>query len=165
MSSGEARTGIGTDLHRLVEGRSLWLGTIQIPHSHGLAGHSDGDALAHAISDALLGAAGLGEIGERFRDDDPHWEGLAGVDMLREVTALLREAGWGIGNVDAVVQAERPRLAPHREAMRRGLAAALGVEEERVSVKIKSNEGVDAIGRGEAIAAVAVARIEAKQPA
>ena len=160
MSGQARRVGIGVDLHRLVEGRPLLLGTVRIPHASGLAGHSDGDVLAHAVADALLGAAAEGEIGALFRDDDPRWAGIAGAEILGKVAAILRERGWSIGNVDAVVQAERPRLAPHREAMREGIAAALGVEAGRVSVKIKSNEGVGAIGRGEAIAAQAVALIE-----
>lgn len=152
--------GIGTDLHRLEEGRPLLLGTVSIPHGKGLAGHSDGDVLCHAVADALLGAAGLGEIGTLFPDTDPLCEGLAGADMLRRVAARLSGAAWRIGNVDAVVQAEEPRLAAHRDGMVRGIAAALDVEPSRISVKIKSNEGCDAVGRGTAIAALAIARLE-----
>jgi 2-C-methyl-D-erythritol 2,4-cyclodiphosphate synthase len=158
--SADARVGIGTDLHLLEGGRPLRLGTVLVPHGKGLHGHSDADVLCHAVADALLGAAGLGEIGALFPDGDPAWKGLAGADMLRQVAARLTGAGWRIGNVDAVVQAEEPRLSPHREAMVRGIAAALAVEPSRVSVKIKSNEGCDAIGRGAAIGAVAIARLE-----
>jgi 2-C-methyl-D-erythritol 2,4-cyclodiphosphate synthase len=153
------RVGIGYDLHRLAPGRALMLGTIEVPHTFGLLGHSDGDVLAHAIADALLGASGLGEIGAIFPDSDPRWKGLRGADLLAQVASRLRDGGWKIGNVDSVVIAERPRLAPHQAAMRDGLAAALGVGAALVSVKIKSNEGCGAIGRGEAIAAQAVARV------
>jgi 2-C-methyl-D-erythritol 2,4-cyclodiphosphate synthase len=135
------------------------LGAVEVPHTFGLLGHSDGDVLAHAIADALLGAAGLGEIGILFPDSDPRWKGIAGAALLAQVAARLDEAGWRIGNVDSVVIAERPRLATHRTAMRDGLAAALGVDGDRISVKIKSNEGCGAIGRGEAIAAQAIARL------
>lgn len=154
------RVGIGTDLHRLVEGRSLLLGTVEIPFSHGLLGHSDGDALCHAIADALLGATALGEIGRLFPDNDPQWKGVSGAVLLSNVRELLQENGWEIANIDAVVQAERPRLAKFQEAMVAGIAVALGIDVNQVSVKIKSNEGVDAIGRGEAIAAQAIARVE-----
>ncbi len=153
------RVGIGYDLHRLVPGRPLMLGAVEVPHTLGLLGHSDGDVLAHAIADALLGAAGLGEIGILFPDSDPQWKGIAGAALLTQVAARLGETGWRIGNVDSVVIAERPRLATHRTAMRDGLAAALGVDVDRISVKIKSNEGCGAIGRGEAIAAQAIARL------
>lgn len=153
------RVGIGYDLHRLAPGRALMLGTIEVPHTFGLLGHSDGDVLAHAIADALLGASGLGEIGAIFPDSDPRWKGLRGADLLAQVASRLRDGGWKIGNVDSVVIAERPRLAPHQAAMRDGLAAALGVGAALVSVKIKSNEGCGAIGRGEAIAAQAIARV------
>lgn len=155
------RVGIGSDLHRLVEGRPLILGTVEIPFSHGLQGHSDADVLCHAVADALLGAAALGEIGSLFPDTDPKWKGLAGTTLLGEVAKLLRDAGWNITNIDSVITAERPRLAQHKEAMSAGVATALGVEISMVSVKIKSNEGVDAVGRGEAIASQAIVRIEA----
>jgi 2-C-methyl-D-erythritol 2,4-cyclodiphosphate synthase len=159
----EDRVGIGSDIHRLGENRPLLLGTVEVAHAKGLVGHSDGDVLCHAVADALLGAAALGEIGVIFPDDDPAWRDLRGSTMLEGVAARLGAAGWSIGNIDAVVQAEAPRLSPHRTAMARGIAAALGCDPERVSVKIKSNEGCDAIGRGEAIAALAVARIVAKE--
>ncbi len=154
-----ARVGIGYDLHRLVPGRPLFLGTVRIESPAGLLGHSDGDALAHAVADALLGAAALGEIGALFPDDDPAVEGISGLRILSEVAARLDSAGFEIGNVDAVVIAEKPRLATHREAMITGIAAALRCDRTRVSIQIKSNEGVDAVGRGEAIAAHAVANL------
>jgi len=153
------RIGIGYDLHRMAPGRPLMLGTVEVPHTFGLLGHSDGDVLAHAVADALLGASGLGEIGTLFPDSDPRWKGFRGADLLAQVAGRLRDGGWRIGNVDSVVIAERPRLSPHQSAMRDGLAAALGVEVALVSVKIKSNEGCGAIGRGEAIAAQAIARV------
>jgi 2-C-methyl-D-erythritol 2,4-cyclodiphosphate synthase len=154
------RAGIGYDIHRLVPGRPLFLGSIEIPHDRGLAGHSDGDVLCHAIADALLGAGGLGEIGVLFPDGDPGYSGISGADILREVTERVAAAGLRIGHVDAIVIAETPRLASHRNDMRVAIAIALAVEPERVSIKIKSNEGLDAIGRGEAIAAQAVAWVQ-----
>lgn len=163
MNYGEwgSRVGTGYDLHRLVPGRPLIIGTVNIPYTFGLFGHSDGDVLCHAIADALLGAAALGEIGILFPDSDPQWKGIAGGAILDRVVRLLAEKGFRIGNVDATVIAERPRLASHREGMVAGIAAALGVDPARVSVKIKSNEGVGAIGRGEAIAAQAAALVDA----
>lgn len=151
------RVGVGYDLHCLVSGRPLLLGTVRIESPVGLFGHSDGDVLAHAIADALLGAAGIGEIGGLFPNDDPEVAGIAGARILAETAARIAAAGWTIGNVNAVVIAEKPRLAPHRDAMIDGLAAALSCARDRVSIQIKSNEGIDAIGRGEAIAAHAVA--------
>ena len=159
---GRGRVGIGYDLHRLGEGRPLWLGAVRIPHDRGLVGHSDGDVLCHAIADAILGAAAFGEIGALFPDTDPRFEGIAGSEILREVASRLGAASLRLGNVDAVVIAEKPRLAAHRDAMRDAIALALGVEPTRVSIKIKSNEGCEAIGRGEAIAAQAVAWVEAR---
>jgi len=153
------RVGLGYDLHRLEAGRPLMLGTARIPHDRGLAGHSDGDVLCHAIADALLGASGLGEIGRLFPDTAPEWAGVSGAAILSRVSSLLADSGAVIENIDAVVIAERPRLAPHRDAMVSGIARALGIDEGGVSVKIKSNEGVDAIGGGEAIAAQAVSLV------
>jgi 2-C-methyl-D-erythritol 2,4-cyclodiphosphate synthase len=155
-----SRVGTGYDLHRLVPGRPLFIGTVQVPYTFGLFGHSDGDVLCHAIADALLGAAGLGEIGAHFPDSDPQWKGISGAAILDRIVTLLAEGGFRIGNVDATLIAERPRLAVHRDAMVAGIAGALGVEPARVSVKIKSNEGCDATGKGEAIAATAVALVE-----
>ncbi len=150
------RIGHGYDLHRLVEGRALVLGGVHIPYSHGLLGHSDADVVLHAVCDAILGALGAGDIGQHFPDSDQRYRGIASSALLEEVVALMTRQGWRVGNLDVTVCAERPRLAPHREAMRRRIADLLGVGIEGVNVKAKSNEGVDAVGRGEAIAATAV---------
>ena len=155
-ASARTRVGIGYDLHRLVEGRLLILGGVTVPSEKGLAGHSDADALAHAIADAVLGAIARGDIGRHFPDTDPQWKGASSMAMLAHAVALAGDAGFGIVNVDAVVITERPKLAPHLETIRASLAAVLGVEAARVSVKGKTNEGVDAIGRGEAMAVHAV---------
>jgi 2-C-methyl-D-erythritol 4-phosphate cytidylyltransferase / 2-C-methyl-D-erythritol 2,4-cyclodiphosphate synthase len=154
------RIGSGYDLHRLVEGRPLILGGIPIPFDRGLAGHSDADALCHAVTDAVLGAASLGDIGQHFPDTDERWRGASSVDMLKHAVALAASRGFGTVNVDATIIAERPRLGPHRAAMACSLARALGVTESAVSVKAKTNEGVDATGRGEAIAVHAVALLQ-----
>ncbi|MCL1921886.1 MAG: 2-C-methyl-D-erythritol 2,4-cyclodiphosphate synthase [Kiritimatiellaeota bacterium] len=153
------RTGIGFDSHRLAEGRRLVLGGVEIPHGRGLLGHSDADALAHALCDALLGAAAAGDIGQHFPDTDPQWKGADSMTLLVRVTALLREAGWRIVNTDATVMAEAPKLAPHVPAMRARLAEAMGLDVSRVSVKAKTNEGMDAVGRGEGISVMAIATI------
>jgi 2-C-methyl-D-erythritol 4-phosphate cytidylyltransferase/2-C-methyl-D-erythritol 2,4-cyclodiphosphate synthase len=151
------RVGIGYDLHRLVDGRPLILGGVKIESFRGALGHSDADAASHAVTDAILGGACLGDIGVHFPDKDPEWKGASSVDLLSRAAALVRDAGLDISHVDVVIVLERPRIAPHAEAIRRGLAAALGISIENVSVKGKTNEGIDAIGRGEAIAAHAVA--------
>ena len=151
------RIGIGFDSHRLIEGRPLILGGELIPHSAGLKGHSDGDALCHAITDAILGAAALGDIGRHFPDTDPQYRGANSLDLLARAVGIVREAGYAVENVDAVVIAERPPLAPHADRIRRRLAAALGVEVGAVSVKGKTNEGMGEVGRGEAIVVHAVA--------
>jgi len=150
------RVGTGYDLHRLVDGRPLILGGVTVPAAKGLAGHSDADVLAHAITDAILGAVARGDIGRHFPDTDPQWKGASSMAMLAHAVALAGEAGYEIVNVDAVVIAERPKLAPHLEDIRASLAAVLGVEPACISVKGKTNEGVDAIGRGEAMAVHAV---------
>jgi 2-C-methyl-D-erythritol 4-phosphate cytidylyltransferase/2-C-methyl-D-erythritol 2,4-cyclodiphosphate synthase len=155
-ASARMRVGTGYDLHRLVEGRPLVLGGVTVPSGKGLAGHSDADVLAHAITDAVLGAVARGDIGRHFPDTDPQWKGASSMAMLAHAVTLAGEAGFDIVNVDAVVIAERPKLAPHLEAIRASLAAVLGVETSRVSVKGKTNEGVDAIGRGDAMAVHAV---------
>ena len=149
--------GIGYDLHRLVEGRPLILGGVAIPFERGLAGHSDADAVCHAIADAVLGAAAAGDIGRHFPDTDPQWKGASSLDLLRRAAVIVGDLGLEIGNVDASVVAERPRLAPHVDAMRANIAEALGVPPDRVSVKGRTNEGVGELGRGEAIAVHAVA--------
>ncbi len=154
------RSGIGYDLHRLAEGRKLILGGVEVPFEKGPAGHSDGDVLAHALCDALLGAAGLGDIGTHFPDTDPKWKGASSLLFLEQVRALLAERHLRITHMDAVVITEKPKLGPHFPAMRKALAKALGLPPERISLKAKTNEGVDAIGRGEAIAAHAIATLE-----
>jgi 2-C-methyl-D-erythritol 4-phosphate cytidylyltransferase/2-C-methyl-D-erythritol 2,4-cyclodiphosphate synthase len=153
------RAGIGYDLHRLVEGRPLILGGVTIPFDRGLAGHSDADAVCHAVTDAVLGAAGAGDIGRHFPDTDPRWKGASSIDLLQRAVAVVRELGLAVGNVDVTVILERPKLAPHVDAMRANLADALGVTADRVSVKGKTNEGVGELGRGEAIAVHAIALV------
>lgn len=154
------RVGIGHDTHRLVEGRPLMLGGLKISHSHGLAGHSDADVVLHAVADALLGAAGLGDIGELFPDTDPQFRGADSAVLLREVVARIHAAGWQPVNVDLVIHAERPKLGPHKLAMRDRIADLLGIATNVVSVKAKTGESVGPIGRGEAISCEAVALIE-----
>jgi len=152
--------GIGYDSHRFAAGRRLVLGGVEIEHPLGLAGHSDADVLTHAVIDALLGAAALGDIGAHFPDTDPRWEGADSIELLRAVATLLAAEGYAIGNVDATVVLERPKLLPHRPAMRARLAEALGVDERRVNVKATTGEGMGFVGRGEGAAAMAVAAVE-----
>ena len=151
------RVGIGNDLHPLAAGRKLILGGVHIPFEKGPVGHSDGDVLAHAICDALLGAAALGDIGRHFPNTSPQWKNASSLLFLRHVRVLLADAGYAIVNVDSTVGLERPKLAPHIPRITRKLAAALGLKPQEVSVKAKSGEGLDAVGRGEAIRADAVA--------
>lgn len=151
------RVGIGLDVHALAAGRRLVLGGVEIPHDAGLAGHSDGDALVHAIIDALLGAAGRGDIGQWFPSSDPRWAGADSLEMLRTVVYALVRDGWQIGNVDATVIAQRPRIGPHVPAMRERLAAVLGIPVESASVKATTTDHLGALGRAEGIAAQAVA--------
>jgi 2-C-methyl-D-erythritol 4-phosphate cytidylyltransferase/2-C-methyl-D-erythritol 2,4-cyclodiphosphate synthase len=153
------RIGQGYDLHRLVQGRPLILGGVTIPFDLGLMGHSDADIVCHAVTDAVLGAAGLGDIGRHFPDTDPRWKGADSVALLAAACALVREAGYAVVNVDVTVIAERPKLAPHAAAMRSNLAGALGCAVEQVSVKAKTNEGVESMGAGTSMAAHAVALI------
>jgi len=153
------RAGIGYDLHRLVEGRPLILGGVTIPFERGLLGHSDADALCHAVTDAVLGAAAAGDIGRHFPDTDPMWKGASSIDLLRRAAEIVRAHGFEVGNVDASIIAERPKLAPYIDAMSANVAAALGIAADRVSIKGKTNEGVDALGRGEAIAVHAIALV------
>jgi len=155
------RAGTGYDLHRLVAGRPLILGGVTIPAERGAQGHSDADVVCHAVTDAILGAAGLGDIGRHFPDSDPRWKDANSVGLLRQAVALVRAQGFEIGNVDVTVILEAPKIRDHVDAMRASVAAALGVDVARVSVKGKTNEGVDAVGRGEAIAAHAIALIRA----
>jgi 2-C-methyl-D-erythritol 2,4-cyclodiphosphate synthase len=154
-----SRAGIGYDLHRLAPGRKLVLGGIEVPFDRGPVGHSDGDALSHAICDALLGAAELGDIGTHFPDNDPKWKDASSLKFLQHVRDLISERGLRIAHIDAIVITEKPKLGPHFPAMREALAGALGIEPQRINLKAKTNEGVDAVGRGEAIAAQAIATL------
>ncbi len=156
-SGGTVRIGVGYDVHRLVPDRALVLGGVTIPHSRGLAGHSDADALAHAITDAVLGAAGWRDIGHHFSPDDPAYRDADSVALLRSVAERLRVEGWSVVNVDAVVLAEAPRLSPYVETMRERLAGALGVQPGQVGIKATTTEGLGPVGRGDGIAAQAVA--------
>jgi 2-C-methyl-D-erythritol 2,4-cyclodiphosphate synthase len=150
------RAGIGYDSHRYAPGGPLRLGGVDIPGDVHLAGHSDGDAVAHAITDALLGAAAAGDIGEMFSDRDPANRGRDSIDMLRAAVKRVRTMGWSVANADVSVVAERPRISEHRDAMRGILASALGLDVENVSVKGKTNEGMGWVGRGEGLACIAV---------
>lgn len=154
------RSGIGYDLHRLAEGRKLILGGIEIPFAKGPVGHSDGDALAHALCDALLGAAGMGDIGTHFPDTDPKWKDVSSLVFLEHVRDLLSEHHFQITHIDAIVITEKPKLGPHFPAMREALAKSLGISPAMINLKAKTNEGVDAIGRGEAIAAQAIVTLD-----
>ena len=151
------RIGNGYDLHRLVAGRPLILGGVTIPFDKGLLGHSDADAICHAVTDAVLGAAGAGDIGRHFPDTDPAWQGANSLELLRKAMAIVKNAGFVVVNVDVVVIAQRPKLVPYIDAIRANLAGALECEASRVSVKGKTNEGVDSMGAGESIAVHAVA--------
>jgi 2-C-methyl-D-erythritol 2,4-cyclodiphosphate synthase len=153
----DIRVGQGFDVHALVEGRPLILGGVTIPYERGLLGHSDADALLHALCDALLGAAALGDIGRHFPDTDPAWRGADSRDLLRAVASKVRAAGFAVGNVDATIVAQAPRMAPHIPAMVANIAADLGIAPDRVNVKAKTTERLGFTGRGEGIAAEAVA--------
>jgi len=150
------RIGHGTDIHRLVDGRQLLLGGVEIAGPKGLLGHSDGDVVLHAIADAILGALGADDIGEHFPDTDQQYTGIASAKLLEEVVARMRQEGWQIVNVDVTISAEAPRLAPYRHAIRTAVAGLLGTGTSRVNIKAKTNEGLDAVGRGEAISATAL---------
>lgn len=154
------RIGQGFDVHRLVAGRRLVIGGVEIPHDKGLLGHSDADVLLHAICDALLGAAALGDIGRHFSDRDPRYKDADSRNLLREVARMLREAGWRVVNVDATVIAQAPRIAPHAAAMVVNIASDLGIPVSAVNVKGKTSEGLGYAGRGEGIVAEAVALID-----
>ncbi len=158
------RMGIGNDLHRLVPGRKLVLGGVRVPFNRGPVGHSDGDVLAHAICDALLGAAALGDIGRHFPDNDAQWRGASSLTFLRRARELLDQAGYRVVNVDATLGLERPKLAPFIPAMRKKVARALQIRDGQVSIKAKTGEGLDAVGQGAAIRADAVALIERISP-
>ena len=154
------RVGIGYDVHRLSEGRKLILGGVEIPFELGLLGHSDADVIVHAIMDALLGAAAMGDIGQHFPDTDPEYEGISSILLLEKVAQLLKENHYSVGNIDAVIIAQRPKMMPYLEQMRKNTAAALGIEEGRVSIKATTEEGLGFTGRGEGIAAQAVCLLE-----
>ena len=158
----EIRIGQGYDVHALANNRKLILGGVEIPWEKGLLGHSDADVLLHAIMDALLGAAALGDIGALFPDTDPHYEGADSMELLRRVAALLHEKGWEVCNVDSTVVAQRPKLAPYISEMRRRIAEGLGVDMSRVSVKATTEEHMGFTGRGEGMAAQAVALLREK---
>ena len=151
------RVGVGYDLHRLVEGRPLVLGGVTVPSERGALGHSDADVICHAVTDAILGAARAGDIGQHYPDTDPRWKGASSIAILEEVAGLVRGLGLAVANVDVVVILERPKIGPYRGEIESRLAGAIGIDVSRVSVKGKTNEGVDAVGRGEAVAAHAVA--------
>lgn len=155
------RCGIGYDLHRLAKGRKLMIGGVEVPFDMGCVGHSDGDVLSHALCDALLGAAGLGDIGAHFPDNDPRWRGVSSLLFLEQTRTLLDQRSLRINHVDATVICERPKLGPHFPAMRAVLAKSLGIAPEQINLKAKTNEGTGEIGRGEAIAAQAIATLEA----
>lgn len=153
------RIGVGYDVHRLVDGRPLMLGGIQIPFARGLLGHSDADVLLHAITDALLGAAGLGDIGTHFPPSDDQWKDADSRDLLRMTVAMLRNAGWEPGNLDTTVVCEEPKLRPYNEAMRESIARIVGISTDAVNIKGKTSEGMGFTGTGEGMAAYAVALI------
>jgi len=155
------RVGIGHDTHRLAEGRPLVLGGVRVEHSRGLVGHSDADVVLHAVTDALLGAAGLGDIGDAYPDTDPAYAGRDSAFFVRDTLGRLNRAGWRVVNVDVIIFAQEPKLGPVKAAIRRRLAELLGLEPDAVNVKAKTGENVGAIGRAEAIACQAVALIDA----
>ena len=156
------RVGIGYDSHRFEAGRPLVLGGVKIPHPRGLAGHSDADAVAHALIDAMLGAAAAGDIGQHFPDTDPRWKGADSMDLLRRTQELVRQRGYSLAHADLTIIAEQPRMGPHLAAMAARLADQLGAPSGAVNLKAKSNEGMGFIGRGEGIAVIAVATLEAR---
>ncbi|MCW2996047.1 MAG: 2-C-methyl-D-erythritol 2,4-cyclodiphosphate synthase [Conexibacter sp.] len=156
------RTGIGWDSHKLVAERKLILGGVELEHTHGLLGHSDADVLTHAIIDALLGAAGLDDIGAHFPDTDAAFKDADSLVLLRDVVARVRSAGFAIDHVDSTVIMERPKLSPHRAAIRATLAEALGLDGGQVNVKASTGEGLGFVGRGEGVAALAVATVSAR---
>ena len=154
------RFGMGYDVHRLTEGRKLLIGGVEIPYEKGLLGHSDADVLLHAVTDAILGAAGLGDIGRHFPDTEAKWKGADSRKLLEMAVALVREKGFRVGNVDATIVAQAPKLAPYIPAMKKNVAASLGVEEARVNVKATTEEHLGFTGRGEGMAAYAVCGLE-----
>ena len=160
MSRGEFRVGLGHDRHRLVAGRPLTLGGVQIDHEFGLEGHSDADVLLHALTDALLGAAGLGDIGEWFPNTDPQWAGANSEVFLQAALRAIAERGWFVVNVDCTIHAERPKLSPHKRSIAARIAGLLGIADDRVNVKAKTGEKVGPIGRQEAMDADVIVLLE-----
>lgn len=158
------RIGIGYDLHRLAEERKLFLGGVEIPYSRGLEGHSDADVALHAVCDALLGAAGKGDIGRYFPDHELKYKGISSKELLKEVNAMLKKDKWRVGNIDIIIIAEEPKIGPFREKMRSSIADVIEIDKERINIKATTAEGVGAIGRGEAIAAQAAALIHSTDP-
>ena len=154
------RVGLGHDVHKLVEGRELWLGGIKLPYEKGLLGHSDADALIHAIMDAMLGALALGDIGQHFPDTDPQYKGISSLKLLEKVCDLVSSNGWKIVNIDCNIHCEKPKIMPHKEKMRSVLAKAMKIDIDCVSIKAGTNEGLDAVGRGDAISCDAIALLE-----
>jgi len=157
------RVGIGYDIHRFVEDRPLMLGGVEIPHIKGLEGHSDGDALIHAVCDAILGACGMDDIGHQFPVTDDRYAGIASTELLKVVRDLAREKGFKVDYVDSVIILEEPKIAPFKKNMKQNIAAALDIDETEVSVKATTQEGIGALGRGEALAAYAVASLVKKK--
>ncbi len=158
--SREMRIGQGYDVHQLLEGRGLILGGVEIPFERGLEGHSDGDALLHAVADAILGAIGAGDLGRHFPSSDERWRGIGSGEILSQVADRMSEAGYSIANLDATIIAQAPRLAPHQKAMQENLVGLLRAEPERINLKLTSTDGLGSIGRGEGIAALAVVLLE-----
>ncbi len=154
------RTGIGVDSHRFAAGRRFVLGGVEIAHDRGLAGHSDADVLTHAIIDAVLGAAGLGDIGQHFPDTDERWKGADSLHLLSDVCTFLEDHGWTVRHVDSTLICEAPKMAPHRDDIRHSLARTIGIKPLDVNVKFTTNEGMGFVGRGEGMAALAVASVE-----
>jgi len=157
------RVGIGYDIHRLEAGRPLVIAGVVVPHTHGPRAHSDGDVVLHALADALLGAAGLGDLGEHFPDTDPAWAGAPSADLLGRVVEMARDAGWTVASADANVFLERPKLGAHKPAMRRRVAELLGLPADAVGLKARTHEGLGPVGEGLAVAAQAVILIEKKE--
>ena len=153
------RVGNGYDVHRLVEGRSLIIGGVTIPYEKGLLGHSDADVLIHAVMDALLGAAAMGDIGKHFPDNDPQYEGISSLVLLEKTASLLADNGYTVGNIDATIIAQKPKMAPHIEKMRQNIASVLNIGQDRVNIKATTEEGLGFTGRGEGIASQAAALI------
>lgn len=153
------KVGIGYDIHRLVQGRKLFLGALEIPYIKGLLGHSDGDVLLHALCDALLGALAAGDIGEHFPDTDPQYQGIASSQMLKKVKELVEEAGYQINNLDVIIITQEPKLLPFKKHMKEKICALLGIQQDALNIKAKTNEGLDAVGNLEAIACFATASL------